>query len=117
MYATYDFSTLYTRLPHDKLIKRLSSVIDFVFEGVNRPHICISKNNVAHRRKKFTNNVAFRKSTLKTSVKHLILYKIYYYYTNIYYYFMVGNSLLAENRHLNGNRPSSILGKSLFIHA
>ena len=40
--ATYDFSTLYTILPHDKLIKRLFNVIDFVFEGGNRTHICIS---------------------------------------------------------------------------
>ena len=46
--ATYDFSTLYTTLPHDKLIKRLCNVIDFVFEGGNRTHICISKNNVAY---------------------------------------------------------------------
>ena len=35
-------------LPHDKLIKRLCNVIDFVFEGGNRTNICISKNNVAY---------------------------------------------------------------------
>ena len=29
----HDFSTLYTTLPHDKLISRLCNVIDFVFEG------------------------------------------------------------------------------------
>ena len=40
--ATYDFSTLYTTLPHNKLIKRLCNVIDFVFEGGNRTRICIS---------------------------------------------------------------------------
>ena len=43
----YDFSTLYTTLPHDKLIKRFCNVIDFVFEGGNRKYIYISKNNVA----------------------------------------------------------------------
>ena len=46
--TTYDFSTLYTTLPHDKLIKMLCNVIDFVFEGENRTHICISKNNVKY---------------------------------------------------------------------
>ena len=46
--ATHDFSILYTTLPHDKLIKRFCNVIDFVFEGGNRAHICISKNNVAY---------------------------------------------------------------------
>ena len=44
--TTYDFSTLYTTLPHDILIKRLSNIIDFVFESGNRARF-ISKNNVA----------------------------------------------------------------------
>ena len=35
-------------LPQDKLIKRLCNVIDFVFEGGNKTHICISKNDVAY---------------------------------------------------------------------
>ena len=30
----YDFSTLYTKLPHDKLVDKLSSIIDFAFKGV-----------------------------------------------------------------------------------
>ena len=42
--TTYDFSTLYTTLPHDILIK--SNIIDFVFESGNRARF-ISKNNVA----------------------------------------------------------------------
>ena len=84
--ATYDFSTLYTTLPHDKLIKRLCNVIDFVFEGGNRTHICISKNNVAYWEKKSKDNIAFSKSTLTTSLKHLIQHC----------YFMVGNSLLRQ---------------------
>ena len=46
--ATYDFSTLCTTLPHDKLIKRLCNFIDFVFEGGNRTLICISKSNSAY---------------------------------------------------------------------
>ena len=46
--ATYDFNTLCVTFPHDKLIKRLCNVIDFVFEGGKRTHICISKNNVAY---------------------------------------------------------------------
>ena len=45
--TAYDFSTLYTALPHDKLITRFCNVIDFAFKGGNRTYICISKNNVA----------------------------------------------------------------------
>ena len=46
--ATYNFSTLYTTRPHDKLFKRLCNVIDFVFEDGNRSHVCISKHNVSY---------------------------------------------------------------------
>ena len=70
--ATYGFSTLYTTLPHDKFIKSLCNVIDFVLEGGNRTHICISKNNVAYWGKKAKGNIAFNKSTLTTSLKHLL---------------------------------------------
>ena len=30
---TFDFSTLYTKLPHDKLLMVLNSLIDFCFDG------------------------------------------------------------------------------------
>ena len=33
--STYDFSTLYTKLPHDDLVKNLNRIVDFVFEGGN----------------------------------------------------------------------------------
>ena len=29
--STYDFSTLYTKLPHDDLLKNLDRMVDFVF--------------------------------------------------------------------------------------
>ena len=84
--AAYDFSSLYTTLPHDKLIERLCNVIHFVFEGRNRTHICISKNNVAYWGKTSKDNIAFNKSTLKTSLKHLTQSC----------YFMVRNSILRR---------------------
>ena len=64
----------------------LCNVIDFVFEGGNRTHICISKNNVAYWGKKSKDSIAFSKSTLATSLKHHV--------QNCY--FMVGNSLLRQ---------------------
>ena len=67
---TYD--TLYTTFLHDKLIKRLCNVIDFVFECRKRTQICISKTNVAYWGKQSKDNVAFSKSTSKTYLKHLI---------------------------------------------
>ena len=34
--STYDFSTLYTKLPHDELIANLNEIVDFAFQGGNQ---------------------------------------------------------------------------------
>ena len=52
--STYDFSTLYTKLPHNKLIKELSQVIDFVFDGGKSKYINISNYGKATWGKKHT---------------------------------------------------------------
>ena len=46
--STYDFSTLYTNIPHDKLIKTLSSVIDFAFKGRTQGKISITSYGIAN---------------------------------------------------------------------
>ena len=56
---TYDFSTLYTILPHDNLIKRLCNLTDFVFEGGNRTYIGISKKKCCILGKKFERHHRF----------------------------------------------------------
>ena len=50
--STYDFSTLYTTLPHDKLIPRLSKVIDFVFKGGDESFLQIFDKKVLWGKKK-----------------------------------------------------------------
>ena len=37
--STFDFSTLYTTLPHADLVKVLSEIIDFVFKGGRKTFI------------------------------------------------------------------------------
>ena len=85
--ATYDFSTLYTNIPHDKLIKRLSSLIDFVFQGGDKNYIRISQRGDAFWGKKLKGKVGFTKSALKMTMKHLI--------ENCY--FTVGNVVLRQS--------------------
>ena len=41
--ATYDFSTLYTSIPHDKLKFQISWVIEKAFKGMNKKYIKINK--------------------------------------------------------------------------
>ena len=40
--ATYDFSTLYTKVPLVKLLDELSSTVDFAFYGRKKSYIQIS---------------------------------------------------------------------------
>ena len=97
---------MYTTFSHDKLIKRLFNVVDFVFEGGNKTHICISKNNFAYWGKKSKDNVAFSKSTFKPPLEHL-MQKCY---------FMFGNSLLRQKIGIPmGIEPASIR-TNLFLY-
>ena len=84
--ATYDFSTLYTKLPHDKLVKELLKLIDFCFNGGNKKYIKISNWGNASWGKKTQNSVGFTKNSLKVAVKHLI--------ENCF--FTVGNAVLRQ---------------------
>ena len=46
--STFDFSTLYTKLPHGDLVHKLSEIVDLVFEGGKHKYIRISKNGNAY---------------------------------------------------------------------
>lgn len=85
--STFDFSTLYTKIPHDKLIKELSDVIDFVFDAGIGKFIVISKNDKAYwSRNKPKSAVCFSRNSLKTAVKHLV--------KNCF--FMAGNTVMCQ---------------------
>ena len=45
--TSFDFSTLYTKIPHDKLITVLNKIIDFVFKGGTRNKISIHGSGIA----------------------------------------------------------------------
>ena len=92
--------------PHDKLIKRLCNVIDFVFEGRYRTHICIPKNNVAYSGNKYKDSVAFSKSNLTTSLKHLIQN----------WYFMVGNLLLRQKVDIPMGIDAALFWANFFLY-
>ena len=70
--STYDFSTLYTKLPHDKLIKRLSDLIDFIFKGGDKKHIILSNKGKAYWGSNVGKKHFFSKTSLKIATKHLI---------------------------------------------
>jgi len=83
--STFDFSTLYTKLPHDKLILQLSKVIDLAFKGGDKKYIHITPHGKAYWSKN-KNGTSFSKAFLKQAVSHLI--------ENCY--FTVGNLVMRQ---------------------
>ena len=84
--STFDFSTLYTKLPHNDLIKVLNSHIDFVFEGGTGKFLGYSDSKVFWK-KKATRKATISRSQLKALVKHLITRT----------YFAVGNLIIRQS--------------------
>ena len=46
--SSFDFSTLYTNIPHSKLLEELSAIVKFIFKGGTRNSIYIDKYGIAH---------------------------------------------------------------------
>ena len=85
--STFDFSTLYTKIPHDKLLNVLTEIIDFAFKGKVREKISINLNGDANWVTNPRNGTFFfTKSSLIDGVKFLI--------NNCF--FSVGNKLLKQ---------------------
>ena len=69
--STFDFSTLYTKLPHDKL--NCLKVVDFMFKGGTKDYIVINKQDCASRSaKKRAHHFVFTKSLLQGAIKFLL---------------------------------------------
>ena len=89
--STYDFSTLYTKLPHDDLIDKLDKVVDFAFQGGkgkkdgNRKYLTVRGRSTFWSKKKFGQN-SFTKQQIKVLTRHLIKET----------YFKVGNLLFHQ---------------------
>ena len=81
--STFDFSTLYTKIPRDKLIHILYKVIDFVFKGSTRDYRKINKQGFASwSSKKRGHHFVFTKSLLKQAIK-LLLHNCFFSIGNI----------------------------------
>ena len=71
--SSFDFSTLYTKIPHDKLIQVLSGIIDFVFKGGTRHKIAINKSGKAYWfDKNTTPNIIYSKTSITEAMSYLI---------------------------------------------
>ena len=78
--SSFDFSTLYTKIPHDKLIEVLNQIINFIFKGGTRKIIVVNKSGIAHWANK-TNKIY--NNYTKESIIKAVSFLIYNCYFNL----------------------------------
>ena len=89
--STFDFSTLYTTLPHTDLVNVLCGLVEFVFRGGrktldgNRKYLTVRGNTCFFTRKKHKQG-SFTQNQIKMLVKHLITET----------FFVVGNMVFRQ---------------------
>ena len=70
--TTFDFSTLYTSIPHDKLKNALREIINFGFKGGDKFYIGITNYGARWVKDKSACNITFDKSSLKLAINFLL---------------------------------------------
>ena len=70
--TTFDFSTLYTNIPHDKLLSVLNELVDFCFKGSTKNYITVDNYRARWTDEPDNNKVFFTKMSLKKSIKYLL---------------------------------------------
>ena len=88
--SSFDFSTLYTKIPHDKLIVVLNKIIDFAFKGGTRKKIAISKQGTAY----WLSN-SKTKSPLDVFTKESVINAVSFLIRNCYFKF--GDKLFRQD--------------------
>ena len=69
---TFDFSTLYTKIPHGKLLFVLNSLVDFCFKGGTSEHIAVTSNGARWVSNPDSYNFVFDKTRIKLAIRYLM---------------------------------------------
>ena len=70
--STFDFSTLYTKIPHNKLIYVLNSLVDFCFNGGSCKFVAITSQGAKWVDNPQNYNICFNKCSIKKAVIYLL---------------------------------------------
>jgi len=104
--SCFDFSTLYTKIPHNGLLKVMNELIDFCFKGGNKNYIMVNKYGAYWATDDNSNCLTFNNLTLKHAIKYLL--------DNCY--FSLGNKLFKQVIGIPmGSDPAPFLA-NLFLH-
>ena len=70
--STFDFSILYTKLPHNKLLMVLNSLIDFCFDGGENKYITVNNYGARWVKNIKDNVICLNKQQIKDAVAYLL---------------------------------------------
>ena len=105
--SSFDFSTLYTKIPHDKLLDVLQKIVDFVFKGGTRNRLAINKFGTAYW--------VTQKSSSNTFTKESIIDAVAYLINNCYFRF--GNKLFRQDIGIPmGSDPAPFFANLFLYH-
>ena len=82
--STFDFSTLYTKIPHDKLLHVLSEITDFAFKGGTRSHVVVYNSGAHWSNSKSTHGRSYSLQQIKSSLQYLLNNCYFQVGTNIF---------------------------------
>ena len=106
--SSFDFSTLYTKIPHNKLIDVLNKIIDFAFKGGTRKKIAINRNGTAY----WAGN---SKSSSRCYTKESVINAVSFLIRNCYFKF--GDKLFRQDIGIPmGSDPAPFFANLFLYH-
>ena len=70
--ATFDFSTLYTKIPHEKLLEVMNELVDFCFQGGTHEQLSLAKYGAQWVSKNNRSGLRFTRSMVKDALEYLM---------------------------------------------
>ena len=70
--STFDFSTLYTKIPHDKLIFVMNELVDFCFKGGSKQYIAVKSRRAFWVDTIHQHKIVFTKDKIKKALAYLM---------------------------------------------
>ena len=70
--STFDFSTLYTKIPHEKLLDVMNEIVDFCFQGGTHEQLSVSKSSAKWVSKNNRSGLRFTRESFKKALEYLM---------------------------------------------
>ena len=70
--ATFDFSTLYAKIPHEKLLEVMDELVDFCFQGGTHEQLSLAKYGAKWVSKNNRRGLRFTRGMVKDALEYLM---------------------------------------------